>query len=188
MYDAVGYVGVAAAVALETIVAPIPSEVILPMAGWKVSQSAADAVRPGAADRRGVELPAGGRLRHGRQPHRRARRLRDRRLGRAAAAGPLRQLRRHRRRRPRPGRSLVRALGIVGRLPRADGSAACGPSSATPPASPGCRLAASSSSARSARCLGTRRSDRRGIRRRRRTTRRSRRPLKPFEYLIYAVV
>ena len=31
------------AVALETIVAPIPSEVILPMAGWKVSQSAADA-------------------------------------------------------------------------------------------------------------------------------------------------
>jgi membrane protein DedA with SNARE-associated domain len=42
MYDAVGYVGVALAVALETIVAPIPSEIILPMAGWKVSQSAAD--------------------------------------------------------------------------------------------------------------------------------------------------
>ncbi|MGH2358198.1 MAG: DedA family protein [Candidatus Limnocylindria bacterium] len=42
MYDAVGYLGVAAAVALETIVAPIPSEVILPMAGWKVSQSGAD--------------------------------------------------------------------------------------------------------------------------------------------------
>jgi len=43
MYDAVGYVGVAVAVALETIVAPIPSEVILPMAGWKVSQSAVNA-------------------------------------------------------------------------------------------------------------------------------------------------
>ncbi len=42
MYDAVGYLGVAVAVALETIVAPIPSEVILPMAGWKVSQSSAD--------------------------------------------------------------------------------------------------------------------------------------------------
>ena len=42
LYDAVGYVGVALAVALETIVAPIPSEVILPMAGWKVSQSSAD--------------------------------------------------------------------------------------------------------------------------------------------------
>mgnify|MGYP000256383532 CR=1 FL=1 len=42
MYDAVGYLGVAFAVALETIVAPIPSEVILPMAGWKVSQSVAD--------------------------------------------------------------------------------------------------------------------------------------------------
>ncbi len=42
MYDAVGYLGVAAAVALETIVAPIPSEVILPMAGWKVSQSVTD--------------------------------------------------------------------------------------------------------------------------------------------------
>ena len=43
LYDAVGYLGVATAVALETIVAPIPSEIILPMAGWKVSQSAADA-------------------------------------------------------------------------------------------------------------------------------------------------
>ena len=42
MYDAVGYVGVGVAVALETIIAPIPSEVILPMAGWKVSQSVAD--------------------------------------------------------------------------------------------------------------------------------------------------
>ncbi len=42
MYDAVGYLGVALAVALETIVAPIPSEVILPMAGWKVSESSAD--------------------------------------------------------------------------------------------------------------------------------------------------
>ena len=39
LYDAVGDVGVAMAVALETSVAPIPSEVILPMAGWKVSQS-----------------------------------------------------------------------------------------------------------------------------------------------------
>ena len=43
LYDGVGYVGVAVAVALETIVAPIPSEVILPMAGWKVSQSTGDA-------------------------------------------------------------------------------------------------------------------------------------------------
>jgi membrane protein DedA with SNARE-associated domain len=42
LYDGVGYLGVTIAVALETIVAPIPSEVILPMAGWKVSQSAAD--------------------------------------------------------------------------------------------------------------------------------------------------
>ena len=42
LYDAVGYLGIAIAVALETIVAPIPSELILPMAGWKVSQSAAD--------------------------------------------------------------------------------------------------------------------------------------------------
>ena len=42
MYDSVGYLGVGVAVALETIVAPIPSEVILPMAGWKVSQSVAD--------------------------------------------------------------------------------------------------------------------------------------------------
>ncbi len=42
MYDAVGYVGVAVAVALETIVAPIPSEIILTMAGWKVIQTAAD--------------------------------------------------------------------------------------------------------------------------------------------------
>ena len=38
MYDAVGYIGVAAAVALETIIAPIPSEVILPMAGLAASR------------------------------------------------------------------------------------------------------------------------------------------------------
>ena len=42
LYDSVGYVGLAAAVALETIVAPIPSEVILPFAGFKASQSALD--------------------------------------------------------------------------------------------------------------------------------------------------
>lgn len=42
LYDAVGYVGVAVAIALETFVPIIPSEVIVPMAGWKVSQSAAD--------------------------------------------------------------------------------------------------------------------------------------------------
>jgi membrane protein DedA with SNARE-associated domain len=43
LYDAVGYLGVGAAIALETFVPVIPSEVIVPMAGWKVSQSAADA-------------------------------------------------------------------------------------------------------------------------------------------------
>src|SRR5215208_1129719 len=43
MYDAVGYVGVAIAIGLETFIPIIPSEVIVPMAGWKVSQSAADA-------------------------------------------------------------------------------------------------------------------------------------------------
>lgn len=42
LYDAVGYVGVAIAIALETFVPIIPSEIIVPMAGWKVSQSAAD--------------------------------------------------------------------------------------------------------------------------------------------------
>ena len=42
MYDAVGYLGVAIAIGLETFVPVIPSEVIVPMAGWKVSQSAAD--------------------------------------------------------------------------------------------------------------------------------------------------
>ena len=42
LYDAVGYVGVAIAIGLETFVPIIPSEVIVPMAGWKVSQSAAD--------------------------------------------------------------------------------------------------------------------------------------------------
>src|SRR6266498_501051 len=42
LYDAIGYVGVALAIGLETFVPIIPSEVIVPMAGWKVSQSAAD--------------------------------------------------------------------------------------------------------------------------------------------------
>jgi membrane protein DedA with SNARE-associated domain len=42
LYDAVGYVGVGVAIMLETFIPVIPSEVIVPMAGWKVSQSAAD--------------------------------------------------------------------------------------------------------------------------------------------------
>jgi membrane protein DedA with SNARE-associated domain len=42
MYDAIGYVGVGLAIGLETFVPIIPSEVIVPMAGWKVSQSAVD--------------------------------------------------------------------------------------------------------------------------------------------------
>jgi membrane protein DedA with SNARE-associated domain len=42
LYDAVGYVGVGVAVALETFIPIVPSEVIVPMAGWKVSQSAAN--------------------------------------------------------------------------------------------------------------------------------------------------
>src|SRR4029078_2474631 len=42
LYDAVGYVGVAVAIGLETFIPIIPSEVIVPMAGWKVSQPAAD--------------------------------------------------------------------------------------------------------------------------------------------------
>ena len=43
MYDAVGYVGVAIGIALETFVPILPSEIIVPMAGWKIAQSAADA-------------------------------------------------------------------------------------------------------------------------------------------------
>jgi membrane protein DedA with SNARE-associated domain len=42
LYDALGYLGVAVGVAIETFIPLIPSEIILPMAGWKVSQSAAD--------------------------------------------------------------------------------------------------------------------------------------------------
>jgi membrane protein DedA with SNARE-associated domain len=42
LYDAVGYVGVGVAIMLETFIPIIPSEVIVPMAGWKVSQSVAD--------------------------------------------------------------------------------------------------------------------------------------------------
>ncbi|HLY35932.1 MAG TPA: DedA family protein [Candidatus Limnocylindria bacterium] len=42
LYDSVGYLGVAVAIGLETFVPILPSEVIVPMAGWKVSQSATD--------------------------------------------------------------------------------------------------------------------------------------------------
>jgi membrane protein DedA with SNARE-associated domain len=42
LYDAIGYVGVAVGVALETFIPIVPSEVIVPMAGWKIAQSAAD--------------------------------------------------------------------------------------------------------------------------------------------------
>lgn len=43
LYDAIGYVGVAVAVGLETFIPIVPSEVIVPMAGWKIAQSATDA-------------------------------------------------------------------------------------------------------------------------------------------------
>ena len=42
LYDAVGYLGVAVGVGLETFVPILPSEVIVPMAGWKVAQSGSD--------------------------------------------------------------------------------------------------------------------------------------------------
>jgi membrane protein DedA with SNARE-associated domain len=42
LYDALGYVGVAVGVALETFIPILPSEVIVPMAGWKIAQSGAD--------------------------------------------------------------------------------------------------------------------------------------------------
>ena len=42
LYDGIGYLGVGIAIALETFIPIIPSELIVPMAGWKVSQSAAD--------------------------------------------------------------------------------------------------------------------------------------------------
>lgn len=42
LYDTIGYLGVAVGVALETFVPILPSEVIVPMAGWKVAQSGAD--------------------------------------------------------------------------------------------------------------------------------------------------
>jgi membrane protein DedA with SNARE-associated domain len=42
LYDTLGYLGVAVGVAIETFIPLIPSEIILPMAGWKVSQSAAN--------------------------------------------------------------------------------------------------------------------------------------------------
>jgi membrane protein DedA with SNARE-associated domain len=41
VYGAVGYVGVALIVALESVVVPIPSEVVLPMAGFLVADPAA---------------------------------------------------------------------------------------------------------------------------------------------------
>ncbi len=42
LYDSIGYVGVATAIALETFIPIVPSEVIVPMAGWKIAQSSAD--------------------------------------------------------------------------------------------------------------------------------------------------
>ncbi len=43
LYDVVGYAGVGVAVALETFVPIVPSEVIVPMAGWKIAQSLGNA-------------------------------------------------------------------------------------------------------------------------------------------------
>ncbi|HEY7024958.1 MAG TPA: DedA family protein [Candidatus Limnocylindrales bacterium] len=41
LYDAVGYLGVAVAMAIESAMIPMPSEIILPLAGFQVSNAAA---------------------------------------------------------------------------------------------------------------------------------------------------
>ena len=141
-----------------------PSEVILPMAGWKVSQSAADpsVVEPLTG------LPWNIPLGRARSPRSAA--SIGALVGYAIGAwGGRPMLDRYGRYVGIGADDLDRAerwfdrMGIVGGLPRADGSAASGRSSAIPPASAACRSAASSSSARWARCRGTPRSDRRGL-------------------------
>ena len=88
IYDAVGYLGVALWVAIESVIIPIPSELVLPFAGFLVGTG--DAVEPltGQPWSYWLVVLAGTHRCHGRG----ARRVRDRRVGRPAhhrALGPL---------------------------------------------------------------------------------------------------
>ena len=118
IYDAVGYVGVALWVAIESVIIPIPSELVLPFAGFLVGTG--DAVEPLTgqpwsfwlvvlAGTLGATVGA-------------AHRVRDRRVGRSAIDRALGPLRRHQGGRPRPRRDVLRPVWRGRQLLRPDGA------------------------------------------------------------------
>ena len=114
LYAAVGYVGVMLAMAIESAMIPLPSELILPVGRVHGLGSVADR----AADRAALELLD----RRDRGDHRQhagvADRLRDRRLGRPPVPGALRQVHADPRARARGSGPLLRPVRLGDRVHR----------------------------------------------------------------------
>ena len=114
---------------------PLPSELILPFAGFLVSDT-----EPDRADHRpALELLDRGRRRDDRQHARLARRLRDRRVGRPAVPRALRQVPAHPAARDRARRLVLRSATARRPCSSAGCCRSSGRSSASRPASRGCR-------------------------------------------------
>ena len=140
LYGAVGYLGVLIAMAIESAMIPLPSELILPYAGFLVSDPSK--LEPLTHGPWGfwIVVDRGDDREHDRLTDR----LRDRRLGRPAVPRALRQV--------PPDPAITRSSSRSGsststaaRPPSSAGSCrSSGRSSASRPASPGCRSAGSS--------------------------------------------
>ena len=183
LYGAVGYLGVMLAMAIESAMIPLPSELILPYAGFLVSDPSQIEPLTGQPWNFWIVVDRGDDREHARV----ADRVRDRRVRRPAVPRALRQVPADPAARDRAGR----LRSSPGTAPRPCSSAGCcrssGRSSASRPASPGCRSRRSSSSRRPARssgraCWSTR------ARSWARTGRTSATALQPFDLAIAVVV
>ena len=107
LYGAFGYLGVLIAMTIESAMIPLPSELILPFAGFLVSDPTKIEPLTGSA----LELLDRGHRGDDREHHRVAHRLRHRGLGRPAVPREVRQVHPHPAARHRAGRPVLREMG-----------------------------------------------------------------------------
>ena len=108
LYGAVGYLGVLVAMTIESAMIPLPSELILPYAGFLVSDPSQLEPLTGQPWNFWVVVIVA----HDRQHPRIAHRVRHRGVGRAAVPGALRALPAHPAPRDRAGGALLRPLRV----------------------------------------------------------------------------
>ena len=171
------------AMAIESAMIPLPSELILPFAGLPRLGPGEDR----AADERSVELLDRGRRRDAREHARVAHRLRDRGVGRPAVPRAVRQVPPDPAARDRDRRAILRPLGRPDRVLQPPAARSCGRSSASPPAWRACRSGRSSPTRPRARSSGRRSSTWAGVQLGERWED-IRHALQPFDLLIVVVV